>query len=185
MFLFVTVPYPFQPIQLTLVNACTIGIPSFILALEPNKDRIQGVFILNILKKSIPAGITTVISIILCIFAMSIFQLDVIEYQTLAVCLTAATEFMILFQVSMPFNKIRVALFILMLSGMTIGVLCFRNFMGYNFFDFALITTELALIMLGLVIIALVFFIALTLPMEKLFTRLNKKFEGRTFRPTE
>ncbi len=185
LFLFITVPYPFQPIQLTLVNACTIGVPSFILALEPNKDRIQGVFILNILKKSIPAGITTVISIILCIFAMSIFDLEVIEYQTLAVCLTAATEFMILFQVSMPFNKIRVALFVLMLSGMTIGVLCFRDFMGYNFFDFAFITPKLALIMLGLVIIALIFFIALTMPMENLFTKLNKKFEGKTFRPTE
>ena len=49
LFLFLTAPFPFQPIQLTLVNACTIGIPSFILALEPNKERIKGIFILNIL----------------------------------------------------------------------------------------------------------------------------------------
>lgn len=36
-FLFISLPYPFVPIQLTLTSVTTIGIPSFILALEPNK----------------------------------------------------------------------------------------------------------------------------------------------------
>ena len=36
-FIFVNSDYPFQPIQFTLINTFTIGIPSFILALEPNR----------------------------------------------------------------------------------------------------------------------------------------------------
>ncbi len=40
-FLFVNMPYPFMPIQLTLISTVTIGIPSFVLALEPNKERIK------------------------------------------------------------------------------------------------------------------------------------------------
>ncbi len=189
-FMFLTMPFPYQPIQLTLVNACTIGIPSFILALEPNKERIKGVFILNIMQKSIPAGITTVIDIMLCILAAKIFGLSVSEYQTLAVCLTAATAFMILFHISMPFNKIRASLFALMVSGMILGVTCFRNFtllgilsQPINLFDFVPFTWKLLFILLGLIVIAVGLFIALTIPMKTLFNRFNRKFEGRSFRP--
>ncbi len=42
--------YPFVPIQLSLIGAVTVGIPSFFLALEANKSRISGNFLLNILK---------------------------------------------------------------------------------------------------------------------------------------
>ena len=188
LFLFLTAHFPFQPIQLTLVNACTIGIPSFILALEPNKERIKGIFILNILEKSIPAGVTTVINIVLCIFAESIFGLTVEEYSTLAVCLTAITAFMILFQVSMPFNKIRTALFVLMITGMAIGVTCCRDvyLFGIHFgdiFNFAYLSSKMLIILGVMTLIALGLFILTTIPMKSLFAKINKRFEGRTFRP--
>ena len=48
LFLFIDMPYPFIPIQLTLTSVLTIGIPSFILALEKNHDKVKGSF----LKKS-------------------------------------------------------------------------------------------------------------------------------------
>lgn len=186
-FLFVTAPYPFQPIQLTLVNACTIGIPSLILALQPNKERIKGVFILNILEKSIPAGLTTVLIVILCIFAKMIFGLSVSEYSTLAVCLTAITAFMILFQISLPFDKIRTVLFVLMLSFMVIGVTCSRDIvlfgLHFDLFDFAYLTPKMLFILGGMTLIAIGIFIVLTIPMKNLFTKFNKRFEGRSFRP--
>ena len=187
-FLFLAVPYPFQPIQLTLVNACTIGIPSFVLALEPNKDRIKGVFIFNILEKSIPAGITTVINIILSIFVMNIFNLSVDEYSTLSVCLTAITAFMILFQVSIPFNKIRIALFVLMVSGMIIGVTCCKNINIFNIhigdlFNFAYMSPKMLILLGVMTVIALVCFIIITIPMKRIFEKVNKRFAGTTFRP--
>ena len=40
--LFAAFPYPFVPIQLTLISALTIGVPSFFLALEPNHDLVKG-----------------------------------------------------------------------------------------------------------------------------------------------
>ena len=187
LFLFLAVPYPFQPIQLTLVNACTIGIPSLVLALEPNKDRIKGVFILNILEKSIPAGVTTVINIIFCIFVMNWFQLTVDEYSTLAVCLTAITAFMILFQVSMPFNKIRVPLFILMVTGMALGVVCCRDIhlfgQSFDVFNFAYLTPKMLILLGVMTLIALGIFIVLTIPMKQLFEKITKRYEGKAFRP--
>lgn len=175
LFLFINVKYPFQPIQLTLVNAFTIGIPSFILALEPNKDRIRGRFFYNIMKNSIPAGLTTVIGVILCIIAMNVFSLSYDQYSTVTVCLTAAIAFMILFRVSIPFNKLRIVLFVVMVSGFSVGVLCFRNFMGVNFFNFAPITWEVCLILSGLVLLSLAIFMLLTLAVDKISVKKNSK----------
>ncbi|MDD4850822.1 MAG: cation-translocating P-type ATPase, partial [Gemmiger sp.] len=56
--LFLVVPYPLQPLQLTLISATTIGIPAFFLALEPNHDRVSGHFILNVLRAAFPGGLT-------------------------------------------------------------------------------------------------------------------------------
>ena len=63
MFLIMQEEYPFEPIQLTLVSVITIGIPSFMLALEPNKERIKGNFLNNVISKALPTAITNVITI--------------------------------------------------------------------------------------------------------------------------
>ena len=55
--------YPFEPIQLSLISVTTIGIPSFMLALEPNKERIRGKFLRNVIAKAFPTAITNVITI--------------------------------------------------------------------------------------------------------------------------
>ena len=54
--LFATLPYPFSPAQLTLVSAVTIGIPSFILAMEPNESLVKGKFLRNVLFRAPPAA---------------------------------------------------------------------------------------------------------------------------------
>ena len=56
--------YPFQPIQMTLISAFTIGIPSFVLALEPNRERIRGRFLGNVIVRSIPGAVCSVCCIL-------------------------------------------------------------------------------------------------------------------------
>ena len=70
MFLFMGEQYPFEPIQLSLISVTTIGIPSFMLALEPNKERIKGRFLQNVVAKAFPTAITNVITI----FALTILN---------------------------------------------------------------------------------------------------------------
>ena len=41
-FLLINSKYPFIPIQLTLSSVLTVGVPSVILALEPNYNRVKG-----------------------------------------------------------------------------------------------------------------------------------------------
>ena len=55
--------YPFIPIQLTYISSLTIGIPSFILALEPNHTRVSGHFFDNVIKVSLPAALGFICSL--------------------------------------------------------------------------------------------------------------------------
>ena len=55
--------YPLEPAQISFVSMFTIGIPGFLLALEPNKHRIKGDFLKNVLIKALPGGLTDVIAV--------------------------------------------------------------------------------------------------------------------------
>lgn len=49
--------YPLRPAQIALISAFTIGLPSFLLALENNYNRIRGKFIPNVLSRAIRVGL--------------------------------------------------------------------------------------------------------------------------------
>ena len=54
--------YPLKPVQISLVSSMMVGIPSFFLALAPNKNLVRGNFLANVLKSAMPAALTAVIS---------------------------------------------------------------------------------------------------------------------------
>lgn len=110
-FLFINMNYPFEPIQLSLISTITIGIPAFVLALEPNHNRVKGNFFLNILGKSLPGGFTIVINILSIILVSKIFNLSGDIISTMAVILVAITGFILLYRICGKFNKLRFFLF--------------------------------------------------------------------------
>ena len=114
-FLFVSMNYPFQPIQLSLVSSITIGIPAFVLALEPNHDIVKGNFFLNVLKKSIPGGLTIVLNVISVMIIAKIFNINTEIISTMAVILVAITGFILLYKICYKFNKLRIVLYILLI----------------------------------------------------------------------
>ena len=58
LFLFLSsLVYPFENIQITLIGAVTIGIPSFFLALEPRAERVRKHFLFNVFRIAVPTGI--------------------------------------------------------------------------------------------------------------------------------
>ena len=115
LFIFLKLDYPFEPIQLSLISTITIGMPAFVLALEPNYNMIKGNFFLNILKKSIPGGITIVLNVISVIIISKIFNLNSDIISTMSVILVAMTGFILLFKICDKFNKLKISLFIILI----------------------------------------------------------------------
>ena len=166
LFMFLPLSYPFEPIQLTLISVVTIGIPSFILALEPNNERINGKIILNVLKRSIPTALTIVANIIIVTFLPNIIRLTTDEVSTLCVLLTGLTGFMLLYRISVPFNTLRRCLFGFLIVLFSVGVILFREF-----FSLTILTPKLLILTLALFMIAITLFNIFT----DLFYKVSKK----------
>lgn len=50
--------YPFEPIQLTVISACGVGIPTFFLTYEANFEHVKGHFLVTVFKKAFPFALT-------------------------------------------------------------------------------------------------------------------------------
>lgn len=53
--------YPFEPIQLSLISTCGVGIPTFFLTYEANFEQVKGNFLTTVLEKSFPFALTIAI----------------------------------------------------------------------------------------------------------------------------
>ena len=128
----VDMPYPLVPIQLSLVSALTIGFPSFVLALEPNKSRVSGKFMVNVLREAFPGGLTDLI-IILGIQAFAFaFHFSTQSLSTLAALCMAFIGLLILFQVCKPFDGKRRALWGGVAAAMVFCVLFLQDFFSLS-----------------------------------------------------
>lgn len=122
-YIFLPFVYPLVPIQNTLISTLTIGIPSFILALKPNRERVKGSFLRNVLSQSVPGGLAAAIMIILSQVACYLLQLSYIQSSTIAVLILGFVGLLVLFQVSHPMDVGRRILFIACTAGFLAGVI--------------------------------------------------------------
>lgn len=127
--LFLPLSYPFQPIQLTLVNALTIGTPSFFLALEPNSERIRGKFLETVLLRAVPGAVAVALCATIAM-ALSHFGMHEPTCSTLATLTAGGVGLMVLARVCYPFTKLRAAV----LALMTLGFILAPAVLGELFF---------------------------------------------------
>ena len=145
LFLFFNTPYPFMPIQMTLTSVFTIGIPSFVLALEPNKNRISGNLFFNIISKSLPCALTIVASILSIMALSGVLGFNYTEISTLCVILTGFNGLSLLFSLCKPFNKVRKALFSLMTGTFVICLIFFTNLFSLSNLSLKLVIVSVVL----------------------------------------
>ena len=154
-FMFVDFNYPFQPIQLTLTNVFTIGIPSFILALEPNNERIKGNFLINVISRSLPTSLTIVLNIVIISILSNFFRLNDIQISTLCVIMTGFTGFLLLFKICFPLNKLRFCLITFLIAGFIGMLIGFRDFFVLTILNGKMFIITSALITLSVLIFSL------------------------------
>lgn len=154
-FMFVDFNYPFQPIQLTLTNVFTIGIPSFILALEPNNERIKGNFLINVISRSLPTSLTIVLNIVIISILSNFFRLNDIQISTLCVIMTVFTGFLLLFKICFPLNKLRFCLITFLIAGFIGMLIGFRDFFVLTILNGKMFIITSALITLSVLIFSL------------------------------
>ena len=128
--------YPFLTNHMYTWEILAIGLPSFFLALQPNIELVKGNFLRNILKKAIPAGITSALIVITTFVIMLLDRNNIFYFsfesisQLIAICVPAFSVFSFIFlynicgPINFKTNKFRSVVF-LVFAFLGIGVLIF------------------------------------------------------------
>ena len=152
-------PYPFQPVQMSLISTAIIGIPSFVLALEPNHERVRGSFLGNVLARSMPGSIAVILAVGVASGVLERFGLSRMEVSTVCVLLTCLVGFSLIVRISLPLNALRSALLVVV-----VGIIAFGCTVAGRFFEISPLTPTM------LVSIAIIGAVALVI-FNFLFTR--------------
>ncbi len=109
--------YPLEPAQISLISMFTIGIPGFIMSLEPNKERIRGHFLSKVIRKALPAGLTDFLVVSAMVIFCREFSVNAEDVSTACTIIVAIVGFMILYRIASPMNRMHW----IMLIGVIIG----------------------------------------------------------------
>lgn len=105
--IFLNHEYPFYPIQLSLISAICVGIPSFFLAIEPNYTKVKKGFLVKVFRNALPSGICVFINIFFLIMIAYIFKIDFDVFRIVVVATTGYINLRLLYNISKPLSLIR------------------------------------------------------------------------------
>ena len=120
--LILTSAYPFQPIQLTLISSLMIGLPGFVLALEPSGERIRGNFLRTVLIRALPGGIAAACCAAVAM-AMTWAGWPRELCSTVATLAAGIVCWLVLLFTCLPLNRLRGALLAVVAAAFTLAYL--------------------------------------------------------------
>lgn len=166
--------YPLEPSQISLISSFTIGIPAFFLALQPNKNRIEGHFLTNVLIKALPAGITDFLVIGALVMFGQVFEINSTDISTACTMLLAIVGFMILYNISKPMNPLRWCVW----GGSMIGLLACSIFLG-DLFAIGTMSTKCVMLFVVFAIVTEPVLRYSTILIEKIGKFIKKRYKVR------
>lgn len=121
-------PYPFIPIQMSLISSAIIGIPSFVLALEPNHDRVRGYFLANVMSRSLPASVAITAALLVELVVCRALGMTFAQISTVCMIVTCAVGVALIWRISQPLTPLRVALLVFVVAYVAVGCTVFGDF---------------------------------------------------------
>lgn len=159
-------PYPFEPIQMTLINFFCIGAPGFVLGFEPNNARVKGSFLTNVLKRALPASLAVIMAAALDIFVARVFGFNQLTLSTMCLLTSCAASVSLIWRISQPLTPLRVVLFVFVVVGILAGVIGFPELLSI-----ANLSMGEAVILLAIVVFTCTVFFKLATMMDSLEPR--------------
>lgn len=116
-----TLPFPVTSAQVSLISTVTIGIPSFILAMEPNSARIKGRFLPNVIYRAFPGGMTDFLLILGVVLFSTVFKMSDSIMGTVCTMVMSIVGLLIVHRMCIPYNLIHK---VMMVGLVVIFVVC-------------------------------------------------------------
>ncbi len=121
--------YPFEPVQMLIIETFIIGVPSFIIALEPNNRMFKGVFIKNVMKNVLPGALIIILNLLVVYsFASAFYRLTDNEISTVGILAATFAYWLVLVQVATPLNVRRTILIVASALVSAVSFIVFNEF---------------------------------------------------------
>lgn len=131
--------YPFEPIQMSLISACAVGIPTFLLTQENNYNKIDHTFLRHVFMNAFPAAVT----ITGCVFTIMLVCQDVyhsnVMLNTACVLVTGWNYMSALRTVYSPLNTYRKVIIYGMQFAFFISAVVLQNLLTLGSLEFGMI----------------------------------------------
>ncbi len=180
LFMMVNEPLPFEPRNLTLIGGVTIGMPSIVLALEPNNELVRGRFLTKVLCYAVPGGVIVLLGAAAVMVADRCF-IDVSpdQIRTMYCIVTTFVGMIYLFRVALPPTWIHIVLCIVM-AGIYVGcyvteIQIIIDFFGVN----NDVTAEMGKAMAAICAVLAVLYAAVSVPTRNLHSKIDTALNSK------
>ena len=180
LFMIVNEPLPFEPRNLTLIGGVTIGMPSIVLALEPNNELVRGRFLTKVLCYAVPGGVIVLLGAAAVMVADRCF-IDVSpdQIRTMYCIVTTFVGMIYLFRVALPPTWIHIVLCIVM-TGIYVG--CYVTEIPIIIYFFGVnndVTAEMGKAMAAICAVLAVLYAAVSVPTRNLHSKIDTALNSK------
>ena len=144
------IPFPFIPIQITLIDLAIEAFPAFLTLLEPNVKKIQGKFLPTVFKASIPNGLGVLACILIIEFIAPSLNIHSSQASTMMYLCVALISMQAVIISCIPMNQLRLFVCICMVGGFVLAILLFHSLLHLVFLPYQLIILTMLITLSGL-----------------------------------
>lgn len=144
--------YPFMPIQLTVISAFGVGIPTFFLQMEPSFEKVKDHFFERSFLKALPSALTIYLCALFCLILKHVTGISDYRFYGIFVVVTSFVYLFTLYEVYRPLTKRRFAV-IAWMAAMYLLVYSFAGQHIYISFE------KWDILIAGVLILAVPFFV--------------------------
>ena len=145
--------YPFYPVQLSLISAICVGLPSFFLAIEPNYEKVEKGFLLKVFRNALPSAISVWLNSLFLIMITYLLKIDFDIFRFTIVAVTGFINLRLLYNISKPLSLVRKILVYFCSITFYLLLLIFNKFFLVNKLNFLSIIFIVVLIISNIYVI--------------------------------
>lgn len=125
--LVLNIPFPFMPIQITLIDLIIEGYPAFFISFEPDNRRITGRFLPSVLRRAFPNAVSILICFVVLLALSWVMPIPTAQFDLLLYLLVGTVGIQAVFKASWPLNRLRPFLCCTMTAGFYLAVFLFHS----------------------------------------------------------
>lgn len=147
--LLLNIPFPFVPIQITLIDLIIEAYPAFFMSFEPDKRKVTGRFLPSVMQRAIPNAVSILICFLVLLCLSLLVQIPAEQVSILLYLLVGTVGIQAVLKASYPFNKLRIFLCASMTAGFYAAV-----FLLHSILQVALPAAPTLLLFVGFVLLS-------------------------------